>query len=249
MALVHPQLNSSDIPAPVREAILATVVLILSSETCRLRATVSVRFQRIGLENFRLDRSPQDNLPSMRFRADLDGVRVVAEYAINPGYRCLGSTANLLHTLLAAIFGGRTHRASVPQGSIRLNILLRPNQGRIGGESRLRITNEIVVDKPFNWIPDDTWPDMLADFEVTAQGVEDQATERVEPSPEGLGIRVGELLSENLEINPLETVRSIALDHQSPANLRVTSILRDCVVFQGRLICWFRPTNPPPIRP
>lgn len=248
--LLEASLANDGIPAPARDALLAIVVPALSSETCRLTATVDVRFLRLGLERMRFDYSRLDQEPSLRFRADIDADRAVAEYSIDPEYRCLGSNANLLHGLLQLLFAGRNHRAFVEDGDLRLDVVLRPFEGRIAGETRLAVdVDAIRVGKPFEWVPDETWADMLADFEVTAPGVAGQAQDRVAPSLAGLGDQVAGLLLEGLEVPGNQDVRGIDLDAEDPANLVVQTRLRGCQVIAGRLLCWVRPVLPWRFRP
>jgi hypothetical protein len=254
MAWVIPLLEASlandGIPAPARDAMLAIAVPVLSGETCRLTATVDVRFRRLGLERMRLDYSRLEQEPSLRFRADIDADRAVAAFTIDPEYRCLGSNANLLHGLLRLLFAGRTHLAHVEDGDVRLDVVLRPLEGRIAGETRLDVdVDAIRVGKPFDWIPDEAWADMLADFEVTAPAVAAQAQDRVGPSLAGLGEQVAALLSEGLDIADGMDVRGIDLDDATPANLLVHARLRGCQVVAGRLLCWLRPVLPWRFRP
>ena len=243
--LLDAQLQSQSIPPAVRQSILAVAVPILSQPTCRLTATVGVELNRVGVEDLSLRWSTTtDGRPHLRFNGPLDADRTVATYRIDPEYRCLGSTNNILHPILRAIFASRDNRVLVPDGSVRLNILLSPLNGRIGGTPEVNVDlRQIDIPKPYGWIPDGVWQDMLADFGVTGDAVEAKVEPPVTRALGGLATRVADALTDNLQLDPDERVRMIEVDDASPRNLLVFTRYANCFVLPGSSICL-----PPPPR-
>jgi hypothetical protein len=244
--LLDAQLQDQNIPAPVRQGILATFVPILSQPTCRLTATVDVEFHRVGLEDHVLRwANTTAGQPHLRFSSTLDADRAVAIYAITPRYECLGSTANPLHAVLQLLFSCRINRVFIADGDVRLNILLGRDGSRITGTPQTIVTlRDLAIGKPFPWVPDDVWNDMLVEFDVTPARVEADVEPRVTTALAGLGDNVAAILTEQLELRYRERPTQVSVDAANPRNLQVVTGYPGCTVLpNGILFC--PPTFPP----